>query len=126
MKDINVEDIVQEIRDDIATKGYTISDLEFNDIKIQNPDFFNAEKLAKSLSEVSINCHIDMYPKVSGGKIKRFIKKLIRKIVRPSFFGTMKKQENFNINTVIALNEMAKKILELEERIKESEGNNGK
>lgn len=114
MKDINVEQIMQEIRADIAKKGYKMSDLEFEEIK--KPD-----ALSRILSDLSKNWRVDLYPPVSGNKIKRLIKKIIRKIVRPSFMGTMKTQETFNSYIVQSFNQMEKYIRELEVRIMELE-----
>ena len=122
MEEISVERIMNEIKAEIKKKGCKPSDLKFSDVKIKNPKNFDQEIFDNALSEACLNWQVEMYPVVSGGKVKRFVKKVIRKLVRPSFYGQMKKQEKFNVNSVTALNEMSKKIHELEERIKVLEG----
>ncbi len=111
MKNIFVDQIVAEIKNEIKSNRYITSNIKFNDLKTYSD----------SLDAVNMYWKVDMYPKVSGGLLKRFIKKIIRKIVRPSFFGQMKKQENFNLNVAVVLSETEKRIRELENKIIELE-----
>ena len=121
MNDIDVEQIMSEIRAEIKAKGYKSSDLRFTDIAIKNPENFDRDSLSRTLSEAGAKWQVDLYPTVSGGAFKRLVKKTIRKLVRPSFYGTMRKQESFNMNAVSTLSEMNKWMRELESRIAELE-----
>lgn len=42
MENINVEEIMKQIREDIKQKGYKISDLSFDDIKINDSNDIKA------------------------------------------------------------------------------------
>ena len=77
------------------------------------------EELLHNLAEVNTKWKVEMYPEVSGGALKRLVKKAIRKLVRPSFYGTMKKQESFNMNVAASLSEMENWMRELADRIAE-------
>ena len=116
MNDIDVEQIMSEIRSEIKAKGYKASDLKF-----KNPENFDRDSLSRTLSEAGAKWQVDLYPTVSGGALKRLVKKTIRKLVRPSFHGTMRKQEDFNRNAVSTLSEMNKWMRELEGRMAELE-----
>lgn len=123
MKNIPVAEIIDEIKSDIAQKGYMTSTVSFKKSYINTSDFFNEDVLNQNLSEITNLWPVDMAPEVSGGRIPKFLKRLIRKLVRPSFYGSMKKQERFNCHTTIIISEMNKKINELERHISVLEGN---
>lgn len=121
MNDIDVEQIMSEIRSEIKAKGYKASDLKFTDIAIRNPKNFDRESLARTLSDTGTKWQVELYPAVSGGRFKRLVKKAIRKLVRSSFYDTIKKQESFNMNIAATLSEMEKWMRELEDRTAEIE-----
>lgn len=121
MKDISVEVIKSCIRDDIAKRGYKASKVKFSKLPVQNQELFNEELFSEVLLKTGAKCQVDFCPPVSGNKVKRFIKKIIRKFVMPSFIETMKKQNEFNQNSVAVLKEISKKLRELEEKLAELE-----
>lgn len=121
MKDISVEQIMQEIRKELSEKGYDLTDIKFSDIKIKQRDMFNRYCLEENLLDANINYRVDLNASVSGNFIKRIIKKSIQKLVRPSFYTNMKKQENFNLNVLQSLNQFEKYTRELEVKVMELE-----
>lgn len=102
LPNVDVKQIMNEIRAKVAAEGN--------------------EYLSRTLNEVHAKWKVEMYPEVSGGAFKRLVKKAIRKLVRPSFYGTMKKQESFNMNVAASLSEMENWMRELADRIAEIEG----
>jgi|GEM_PF-1952459 glycosyltransferase involved in cell wall biosynthesis len=113
MKDISVEQIMQEIRDDIAAKGYKAGELNFSDYKKQcdEKDFGSLLLAARSAS------YVDMYANVSGGKCKSFIKKVIRKLIRPVLMSQAERQTKFNESAIEAIAKLEKYASALEARI---------
>lgn len=117
MKDIDVNGIIQEIRDDIAARGFVVSGTQFSLFK----KAFNQEKLNSALSTAQSTARVDMYAHISGSRCKTFIKKLIRKLVRPVLISQAHRQTSFNNGTVEALSQLARYTSELEKRISDLE-----
>lgn len=119
MKDISVERIMQEIRDDIAAKGYKSSDLNFSEYKkICDEEEFNSLLLCAHSAS-----YVDMYANVSGGKCKSFIKKVIRKLIRPVLMSQAEKQTRFNESAIEAIAKLERYVNTLESRISYLEKN---
>ncbi|MCR5316879.1 MAG: hypothetical protein K6E22_01505 [Treponema sp.] len=115
MKDISMDKIIGEIKSEIKAHCYKESGFYFFDEK----DVFNHDIVFSNIVEATSNSKISMYSEVSGGILKQFFKKLIRKIVRPSFYGQIEKQEKFNASVVAVLYEMEKTICTLENKLEQ-------
>lgn len=126
MKEISVNQIMDSIRKDISAKGYKQSDLEFEKIKVNNKVTFNEAELTESLMGANGSYHIDTFSNFTGGKLRIFIKKIVRFLVRNTFSEQIGTQECFNINSVRVLNQLEKHMRELEIRITELERAQGK
>lgn len=123
MKEIDVEKIMSEIRKDIKAKNYEETAFDFNSIKIKTIDeikvmTFNINELKNSLSFLTSNWGITPFCTLQGTGIKLFIKKAIRKIVRPSFIQNFDSQKRFNEKVAQALTQMIFFIEELDAKIK--------
>lgn len=126
MQEINIEEIMQEIRAEIKEKGYKESDLSFQDIEIPKVDTaslteYNEGEMGNSLHMVNAYTRVDYYRPIEGNGIKSFCKKIVRKLVKPIIYHLCVSQETFNSNTARTLNQMNLHIQELEARIKELE-----
>ena len=115
MKDISIDKIIDEIKSEIKAHCYKESGFYFFDDK----DGFNRDIVFSNIVEATSNSKINMYSEVSGGIPKRFVKKLIRKIVRLSFHEQIEKQEKFNASVVAVLYEMEKTICTLENKLEQ-------
>lgn len=98
MKQIDVEKIIEEIREEIKEKGYTKDLLSFSDSCIA--DGINMEEILSLAYLTRTKSQIDEYP-VWGqdsfsSKIKTFIKKVIRKSVKFYVVPIVEKQNLFN------------------------------
>lgn len=112
---IDVENIMQEIRDDIKTKGYTNDMLSFNDMAVDTSDLvvpefnmydFNEEiKLLNRLWNVRAN-----RPIVSNGTIRSnistFVKKVIRKFIKFYIEPITTDQATYNAMVVKTVNRL--------------------
>lgn len=126
MESINVEKIMQEIREDIARKGYKEEDLSFQDIPIKEQgtmpiDEFNIDMLERTLHNANMNTGVDYYRPFEGNALKRFVKKLVRKIMKPVVYHLFVSQESYNSNTIQTVNQMYLYIQKLEARITDLE-----
>lgn len=110
IREIDIEKIINEIREDIKKKGYKGSDLSFCDITIneQTENIVQNEEqdeLKKTLYYLNTNwCHDINMPVNSANQLARFMKKLIRKFIRFSFYPVLTLQNNINANIVNSLN----------------------
>ncbi|MBQ9539213.1 MAG: hypothetical protein IJU95_08070 [Treponema sp.] len=126
MRAIATERIMQEIREEIQAKGYEKSTLPFNGIPIVPREEFttNSQRLAQlndSINFINTNWNISPFCPLTGRGLKLFIKKAVRKLVRPSFVQNMENQRKFNQNVVQSFNAINIYIKRLESRINELE-----
>lgn len=106
METIDIEKIMQEIRQDIKEKGYTNDMLSFDDIVIENGTDRTMEEYLDTLNDL---WNIQPYKVlVSGhgilGKLKVFLKKIIRKTIKFYIEPITIEQNEFNANNVKFLN----------------------
>lgn len=131
---INIEEIMQEIREEIKKNGYTNDMLSFNDITIDETDLkmnkFDKVIFNEELYAMNTSWNIQAYrPLVCTGTIKSkmavFIKKVIRKCIKFYVEPITDEQAAFNANIVRTFNLLDcyisenKSSGELQEKIKE-------
>ena len=83
MSEINVEKIMEEIREDIKRKGYTEDMLSFSEIKMPTASMstdFNIDEFKALIQQVQSSWLVSWRADNIGGGIKGFVKKVIRKI----------------------------------------------
>ncbi len=118
--EINIEEIIGEIRKEIQEKGYKETDLSFNDIPIpeaptplpvqapQVPQDNTQEELKGVLDYLSANyAHDILLPFSSSNPVAGFVKKLVRKLVRFLFYPVLARQNAVNSSMISALNILA-------------------
>lgn len=125
MEKVNVEQIMKEIREEIVEKGYKQSDLSFEDVNV--PDYqstndgmtgkYDANKLNDSLLTANVTWRVDYYKPITDTGIKGFLKKLIRKLIKPIMYRICQNQEQYNASVVQTLNELNKCIKIQQEKI---------
>lgn len=127
MQEINIEEIMQEIREEIKEKGYKESDLSFLDIPVKSQnevrmeEQFSEQRLRELLHLVNVSTDVRYYRNYTGNFFKTFIKKVIRKILAPLLFPLCQEQEQYNSSVTRTLNQMYQYISIQEKRIGELE-----
>ncbi len=125
MENINIEQIMEEIRAEIKEKGYKESDLSFQDIPVEQKlvaaEQYNAQQLSDSLRVANMYTRVDYYRPITGHGLKTTIKKAIRKILKPLLLPICQNQEQFNAGAVQTMNQMHQYMLLQEKRIDELE-----
>lgn len=96
---INVEEIMQNIRNEIKEKGYSYADLSFEDKwkiqeDIQGDDV--KKELYALLNELENRRCISYYRELSGNPFKKFIKRVIRKMNAFLMMPIVDEQNMFN------------------------------
>lgn len=127
MQEIDIEEIMQEIRAEIKEKGYKESDLSFHDIPIKSQnevmieEQFSEQRLQELLHLVNVSTNVNYYRNFTGNIIKTFIKKVIRKILAPLILPLCQEQEQYNSSVTRTLNQMYQYMRIQEKRIEELE-----
>jgi hypothetical protein len=129
---INIEDIMQEIKADIKEKGYTNDLLSFDDVVIDvssmNATKFNRIQFNEDLYVANHEWEVNPYRPLQGNKVTVFFKKVIRKLVYFFVEPIVMAQDGFNASLVRMMNQMScyideqnKEIEDLKKRIEKLE-----
>lgn len=106
MQEINVEQIMQEIRDDVAKKGMDKVPLQFADVclvdnKLELPEKLDAETMKKEI--IALHALWDTTEAIetrSTNKVKLAVKKLLTKMVMVVMKSNIIAQTVFNFSVV--------------------------
>lgn len=125
MDNINVEEIMAEIRREIKEKGYKESDLSFQDIKLTESacmvEQLDVNRLESLINAANASTRVDFYKPITDGGIKGLVKKLVRKMVKSLLLPICQDQEAYNSLLIQTVNQMSLYIKEQEKRISDLE-----
>lgn len=136
MEYINTEEIMQEIRTQIAERGYSRTELRFADVTAgmsdslgEIPDFFELQNFGLTVDQMDARREVQCWRLISGNRIIVFVKKIIRKLVKFYVEPIIKSQNEFNFYTTSAIAQLRAKceeeqdikLLEMQKRIEELE-----
>lgn len=143
MQYINTEEIMKEIKAQIAERGYSKSELRFADVAAgvsgslgEIPDYYEWQNFDATIDQMDAKREVQCWRILSGSKISIFVRKVIRKLVKFYVEPIIKSQNEFNFYTTSAMaqlrakyeeeqdmkfSEMQKRIEELEKRCMELE-----
>lgn len=132
-KQINVQEIMKQIKKDIEVKGYTNDILSFDDVIVDagslNANRFDKVKFNEDLYVANHEWEVNPYRPLQGNKISVFFKKAIRKTVYFFVEPIVMAQDGFNASLVRLMNQMGcyideqnKEIAELKKQIEELKG----
>ena len=102
---LNIEEIMSQIKKDIEVKGYTNDLLSFDDVIVDvssmNVNKFDKVKFNEDLYVANHEWEVNPYRPIQGNKVTVFIKKAIRKTKRRFFvFNLMFSTIDINANDV--------------------------
>ena len=123
MNEINVEKIMEEIRENIKKQGFTEEQLNFEEIKesVSFDGVFDESRMKDELRLANQFAGLNYAGPVEGTGIKRFIKRVIRKLLRFYVHPVFERQNEFNAHNVRTLNELGLYVTECEKKQKELE-----
>lgn len=143
MENINVEEIMEEIRAQIKERGYTKKDLRFADIHVDTTEgtecldeYFELGNFKNTIVKMDGKRNVQCWRLIAGNKFKSFFKKIIRKMTKFYVEPIVEDQNKFNFYTVSAMSQlyakfeeeqdfkvaqMQQRIEQLEERCKQLE-----
>lgn len=109
---IDIEVIMENIRNTIKEKGYTNEMLGFEDAKEMSDKFthedskFSYEEFLSNLDKVNQSYTVQYYRNVEGRGIKSFIKKSLRKALSFLILPMVKEQMEFNASITRSMNQL--------------------
>lgn len=117
--EINVEEIMEQIRENIKERGYDKIPLSFEDIKISEPVMrgtvkYDPNSFNKEMSYLNNNWNNDWNIPVSGGGMRAKFKKVVRKLTRFIVAPIVSFQNEYNASNVRLLMQMSGYITEME------------
>lgn len=109
MKTINVEKIMEEIREEIKEKGYTSDMLSFRDIETCDVkyDEFAQSEYDSAVHNMGVYSYVPWYRDLSQSKMKRIIQKVIRKFSAFLIAPISDQQSDFNYEATRAFKQIA-------------------
>lgn len=117
---INIEDIMTEIRQNIKDRGYDKEPLSFEEVEMSKPVLlsgggYNAEELIHELEYMNHNwCNTFNVPISGGNPFSVFIRKVIRKCTRFIVFPIVNFQNAYNVSSIRCINQIKEYMAELE------------
>lgn len=108
---INVDEIMADIRKKIKDENLTSVTLSFDDIALSGADAllkggYSTEILQSSTEYVSARCQVSFNTPVQGNPLKRFIKKVIRKLVQFYVVPIVEQQNELNARYTSAIQQV--------------------
>lgn len=115
---IDVEKIMQEIREDIKEKGYTNEMLSFHEVQVQTEgvNTFNKNEYKHILHNINMNCNVPWYRDIAQGGVIGFIKKVVRKMCAFLIAPISDQQNLFNGEVTKEFNQITGYMDEIEEQ----------
>lgn len=108
MQDINIEEIMKEIRNNIQKRGYSDEILNFDEVDIKISDDaaeeFRIELFRDYLQQANIGCEVSYYTPIAKRGLKNFVKRAIRKLLAFLMFPMLQQQNAFNVSVTRSLN----------------------
>lgn len=119
-KEINVEEIMEEIRKNIKERGYDKEPLSFEEVQTSQPALqgdvgYNADDFLHELEYLNHNWNNNFQtPVASRNAIATFIKRVIRKCTRFIIFPIVNFQNAYNVSNVRCLNQIKEYMAEMD------------
>ena len=101
MDNINIEQIMADIKREIKEKGLTPDMLSFEDIPYKKTA--QGGSPAEAVDYVTSHYYVQPYQEFTGNPVKVFFKKALRKVMRFYVDPIVMEQNDFNANTAIAI-----------------------
>ncbi|MBO7473318.1 MAG: hypothetical protein J6U00_04830 [Ruminococcus sp.] len=101
MDNINIEQIMADIKREIKEKGLTSDMLSFEDIPYKKTA--QGGSPAEAVDYVTSHYYVQPYQEFTGNPVKVFFKKALRKVMRFYVDPIVMEQNDFNANTAIAI-----------------------
>ncbi len=109
IQEINVDEIMREIRENIKKRGYSDEMLSFSEVEYEGggagaPEECRLEDLPEYLRQINGGCEVSYYTPIPKKGIKNLVKCAIRKIMAFLILPILAQQNRFNVAVTRSLN----------------------
>lgn len=130
--EVNVENIMEEIRNKIKEEGLDASKLSFEDISPQSEDLgtdisnYNKDELISSCTYMNHHYEISVWHPLNSvrpfiGALITFGKKVMRKLIRFFIQPIVEDQNHFNMHATRSMNQIRNYLIQKDNIIEESD-----
>lgn len=116
MREINIEEIMTEIKANIQKRGYSGDIPLFKDITTETieevSEPFNVLDFNRDVLQTNMNCEVQYYEPIADGVIKKVIKKIMRKLMSFQLVPMVVRQNMFNVAVARSLAGLQKYVSE--------------
>jgi methyl-accepting chemotaxis protein len=105
---IDVEKIMEEIRAEIKEKGYTSDMLSFQDVQhtVVEEYSYNEAEYLELVRRLNTDAYVPWYRDLGVNGVKRFVKKVIRRMISFVVAPMSEEQNRFNSEVCQAVNQL--------------------
>ncbi len=118
---VDIEAIMNEIREKIKERGYTDEMLQFQDVVVDGEasmDVFKPQVFKRAVEQTNARTHIDYFEIPLGGGVGKFIKKCIRKLVSFLVAPIVAEINMYNVSATQSINQLYAFTNQQEEELK--------
>ena len=118
---INIEEMMDEIRQNSKDRGYDKEPVSFEEIEIHSSILkigtgYDSDEFMDELEFLDSNCTTSFHVPIAGGNpFSVFIKKVIRKMTRFIVAPLVDSQNAYNVSNVKCMNQISEFISEMEQ-----------
>lgn len=105
-ENINIEEIMAEIKRGIKEQGLTADMLSFEDVPFDKTA--HGGSASEALDYLTSHYYVQPYKELKGSSVKVFFKKVIRKLVKFYVEPIVLEQDDFNANAVTVMKSISK------------------
>lgn len=118
--DINIEEIMEEIRQNIKERGYDKEPLSFDEIRnagaVSAEEAFHIDVLAQETEYLKCNWNNALQPPLAArNKLLRYIKTFIFRAIKPILFPIVNYQNAYNMSNARCMNQLKEYVFQLEQ-----------
>lgn len=125
--EINVQEIMDEIRQEISDHGFTNDQLSFTDVPVSDQEdslvsdsaTYSSQNFLNAAHQMHLTAKVELWHPLYGNSLLQFIKKVIRRLVRPVLLPVIEDQNSNNQASVSAILEVGSYLRENDKAIKQ-------
>lgn len=120
MQNVNIEEIMKEIRADIKERGLEDTEIQFDDIIMEGKSsdhVYDEQEMVNALDRARMHTMINAAPELQGNPVSRAVKKVIRRLMAFHIEAMVDDQNEYNIYSYEAISMLPEKFRDEDSRL---------